>query len=289
MEILEKKCPRCGKPSANKGNSAGRCRSCLSKLSSNKKKPGHWQRAQTKADDALRRQDGKNGTASHKSSGRGTRKSIVKQMQSAEKKTGQKLSPDRKDNSKGYAASNTRAVPEKLNVGRHKVDSKKLANWRKKLKKNDDMTVDDFKTLMIARAYADNNEELASTVENMSEEALFEFMAKGTSPRPIRILIIQGGSRSKKTCPGEDTKGQLIVKELKKSAGDIEIDILDLAVTGDNRVIRDCKNCVGTASGYHCHWKCSCYGPGSNSEELSDIMHDEDVYGRLDISFQGSP
>lgn len=172
MEVLEKKCPRCGKASANSGNSAGRCRSCLNKLASNKQKPGHWQRAQTKADDALRRQDGKNGTASHKSSGRGTRKSIVKQMKTAEKKTGQKLSPDRKNNSKGYAASNTRAVPEKLNVGRHKVDSKKLANWRKKLKKNHDMTADDFKTLMTAKAY-ELDERLAREIEGMSLEQIF--------------------------------------------------------------------------------------------------------------------
>lgn len=136
MEDLKKKCPRCGKTSANTSNPSGRCRSCLKKLANNKKTPGHWQRAQTKADDALRRQDGKNGTASHKSSGRGSRKSIVEQTKRAERKTGQKLSPDRKDNGKGYAASNTRMVPEKLNRGRHKVDSKKLKEWRKRLKKS---------------------------------------------------------------------------------------------------------------------------------------------------------
>ena len=283
MDVLEKKCPRCGKASKDPSNPSGRCSKHLSKLSADKKKPGHWQRAQTKADDALRRQDGKNGTASHKSSGRGTRKSIVKQMQSAEKKTGQKLSPDRKNNSKGYAASNTRAVPEKLNVGRHKVDPKKLAAWRKKLKKYTNMGVDDLKTLMAAKAYENGNEELAKSVENMTDEGLFEFMSKGASPRAVRILIIQGGSRSKKTCPGEDSKGQLLVKELKKSVpSGVELDILDLAVTGDDRVIRDCKNCVGTAGGYHCHWKCSCYGPGSASEDLSDVMHDEKVYDRFE-------
>lgn len=181
MEVLEKKCPRCGKASANPSNPAGRCSACLKKLKTAKKTPGHWQRAQTKADDALRRQDGKNGTASKKSSGRGTRKSIVKQVQSAEKKTGQKLSPDRKNNSKGYAASNTRAVPEKLNVGRHKVDSKKLANWRKRLKKNSEMTVEDFKALMIAKAYERDNPALAKTVEDLPEEVIFELMTTGKS------------------------------------------------------------------------------------------------------------
>ena len=149
-ETLEKKCPRCGKTSANKSNPSGRCSACLSKLSRAKKTPGHWQRAQTKADDALRRQDGKNGTASKKSSGRGSRKSIVKQIQSAEKRTGHKLSPDRKDNGKGYAASNTRAVPEHLNRGRHKVDGKKLSNWRKTLKKCD-IDYEDLYTLLLAK------------------------------------------------------------------------------------------------------------------------------------------
>jgi hypothetical protein len=135
MEPLEKsfKCVRCGASVKTKG---GRCKKCLEKLKRAKKIPGHWQRAQTKADDALRRQDGNNGTASYKDSGRGTRQEIVDKMQSAEKKTGQKLSPDRKDNSKGYASSNTRAVPEKLNVGRHKVDIKKLNEWHKRLKKS---------------------------------------------------------------------------------------------------------------------------------------------------------
>src|SRR5271165_4799058 len=124
MEILEKKCPRCGGKSANPSNPSGRCSACLKKLAHAKKTPGHWQRAQTKADDALRRQKGKNGTAHKKSSGLGTRASIVRQTKSAERKTGQKLSPDRKNNGKGYAAENTRMVPEKLNRGRHHVDGK---------------------------------------------------------------------------------------------------------------------------------------------------------------------
>lgn len=163
-EQLIKSCPRCGGSSANKSNPAGRCRSCLDKLASNKKKPGHWQRAQTKADDALRRQDGKNGTASHKSKGRGTRDSIVKQTQKAEKKTGQKLSPDRKDNGKGYAAENTRLVPEKLNRGRHKVDPKKLAAWKKKLKKND---ISEEQLFTLIKAKLQDNEELLNLFKSL--------------------------------------------------------------------------------------------------------------------------
>jgi len=149
-EILEKgKCVRCGKPSKN-GGSGGRCASCLAKLKANRHKPGHYMRNQQQADSALRREAGKNGTASKKSSGKGNRKDIVDKMKRAESKAGQKLSPDRMDNGKGYASKNTRAVPEKLNRGRHKVDGKKLSEWRKRLKKAQ-CDMDDFLTLLKAK------------------------------------------------------------------------------------------------------------------------------------------
>ncbi len=170
-----KSCPRCGKKSANSSNPAGRCRACLNKLAANKKKPGHWQRAQTKADDALRRQDGKNGTAHHKSSGRGSRDSIVKQVKRAEKKTGHKLSPDRKNNGKGYSASNTRMVPEHLNRGRHKVDGKKLAAWKKRLKKSD-LSADELYTFVLAKSF--------DCADTATKRALEEMGAAG-----FKILI----------------------------------------------------------------------------------------------------
>lgn len=163
LEELAKSCPRCGKSSANKSNPAGRCSSCLKKLKTAKHTPGHYLRAHMKADDALRRQKGKNGTAKKKSKGLGSRESIVKQTQSAEKKTGQKLSPDRKNNAHGYAAKNTRMVPEKLNRGRHKVDPKKLSAWRKKLKKSN-IDLEDFTTLLRSKAYETGQEALAKAL-----------------------------------------------------------------------------------------------------------------------------
>jgi hypothetical protein len=172
-EILEKKCPRCGGASANSSNPSGRCSACLKKLASNKKKPGHWQRAQTKADDALRRQKGKNGTAHKKHSGLGSRKSIVKQTQSAEKKTGEKLSPDRKNNAKGYAASNTRMVPEKLNRGRHHVDEKKLRNWKNKLKKSE-ISIEEFYTLMKAKFIED--EAVSELLKSIGPDGLDQYI-----------------------------------------------------------------------------------------------------------------
>jgi len=163
MEPLKKhKCVRCSNKVSTKG---GRCSSCRKKLRENKKKPGHWQRAQTKCDDAKRREKGKNGTAHKKSSGlMGDRKKFVSKFQNDEKKAGSKLSPDRKNNGKGYGKGNVRNVPEKLNRGRHKVDPKKLSNWRKKMKKSE-LTIDDLLTLLRARAINNGNEELAKALE----------------------------------------------------------------------------------------------------------------------------
>jgi len=188
MEELAKKCPRCGSASANASNPSGRCRKHLTKLSADKKKPGHWQRAQTKADDALRRQKGKNGTASKKSSGLGNRKSIVKQTQSAEKKHGQKLSPDRKDNGKGYAASNTRMVPEKLNRGRHKVDPKKLKAWRDRMKKSE-LDADLMYTSLLAKAHEINNQELVTLLGALTPPEVIELMGALENLEPLKKKV----------------------------------------------------------------------------------------------------
>ena len=174
-EELAKKCPRCGGKSANPSNPSGRCRKHLNKLSADKKKPGSWQRAQTKADDALRRQKGKNGTAHKKSSGLGNRDSIVKQTQSAEKKTGQKLSPDRKNNGKGYAASNTRMVPEKLNRGRHHVDPKKLRNWKKRLKKSE-VDTNFLYTALLAKAEQEQNDTVLTLLRELEDTGLASYI-----------------------------------------------------------------------------------------------------------------
>lgn len=151
LEELAKSCPRCGGKSANSSNPSGRCSGCLKKLASNKKKVGHYLHEHKVADDALRRQKGKNGTASKKSSGLGSRKSLIKQTHSAEAKAGRVLSPDRKNNAKGYAAGNTRMVPPELNRGRHHVDGKKLAAWKKRLKKCD-TTFEELLTYVLAKS-----------------------------------------------------------------------------------------------------------------------------------------
>lgn len=100
-------------------------------------------------------------------------------MKNAEKRTGEKLSLDRKNNSKGYAGHNTRAVPQKLNRGRHKVDPQKLSAWKKKLKKCD-LTEEELKTLATAKAYDDGYEELGKALEDMTQEEFMDTFINST-------------------------------------------------------------------------------------------------------------
>jgi hypothetical protein len=175
LEELIKSCPRCGGKSQNASNPAGRCSSCLKKLSSNKKKVGHYLHEHKVADDALRRQKGKNGTASKKSKGLGSRAEIIKKVKSAEGKTGQVLSPDRKDNSKGYSSDNVRMVPPKLNRGRHHVDGKKLRAWQKRLKKSD-VSYDELYTYLLAKAVEINDADLIEQLEGAHPNDLANFI-----------------------------------------------------------------------------------------------------------------
>ena len=175
IEPLEKKCPRCGGASANSSNPSGRCKACLKKLASMKKKPGNYIHNHKVADDALRRQNGKNGTASKKSKGRGTRKAIIAKVKAGEKKAGTVLSPDRKDNSKGYSSSNTRMVPKELNRGRHHVDGKKLRAWQKRLKKSD-TEYDEFYTYLLAKAEQNGDTELTTLLRDMHVNDVANFI-----------------------------------------------------------------------------------------------------------------
>lgn len=175
LEELSKSCPRCGGKSANSSNKAGRCRGCLSKLSANKKKPGHYLHNHKVADDALRRQKGKNGTASKKHKGLGSRKEIISKVKAAEKKHGTVLSPDRKDNSKGYSSDNVRMVPPKLNRGRHKVDPKKLKAWRDRMKKSD-ISEELMYTALLQKATRTNNVALMTLLQALREDEVIDII-----------------------------------------------------------------------------------------------------------------
>ena len=92
---------------------------------------------------------------------------------------------------------------------------------------------------------------------------------------PSRVLIVNGSSRSDKTCPGEMSKTYRLVllakKMIEKSRG-FDVEVLDLSrLTSEyGRVIYPCKACVSTAQPL-CHWPCSCY-PNHALGQVGDWM-----------------
>jgi len=139
----------------------------LNKLKAARKKPGHKERAQQQILQAKRRERGGSGTKTgngHSGKMDGEHSTKVKQYQNSEKKAGTKLSPDRKDNSKGYQSGNVRNVPQKLNRGRHHVDEKKLKDWKKRLKKSE-LNIDQFVTLLRTKMLEKGYEEMAELMK----------------------------------------------------------------------------------------------------------------------------
>lgn len=126
-------------PNYWKDKNPAKYKKMLGKLKRERKTPGSKERAHQELQQAKRRERGGSGTTTgdghKKGKFNGDYAKRRKAFQNSEKKTGTKLSPDRKDNSKGYHSSNTRLVPQKLNRGRHHVDGKKLSEWKKKVKK----------------------------------------------------------------------------------------------------------------------------------------------------------
>lgn len=99
--------------------------------------------------------------------------------------------------------------------------------------------------------------------------------------KKYKIILFQGSSRDKDTCPGMESKTQKVLDYiLEKWSPFLDFDVVDLAVNHTKRsIIQPCKGCVSTSS-YHCHWKCDCFKP--NDLKKPDLLHDEDVYGRLE-------
>jgi multimeric flavodoxin WrbA len=93
---------------------------------------------------------------------------------------------------------------------------------------------------------------------------------------PIRILLINGSSRSEHTCPGEMSKSYRlaqIAEEVFKQEN-AAVDLLDLSRVASEygRNIHPCKACFSTAAPL-CHWPCSCY-PNYSLGQTQDWMND---------------
>lgn len=93
---------------------------------------------------------------------------------------------------------------------------------------------------------------------------------------PLRVLLINGSSRSEHTCPGEMSKSYRLVQlaEARLNAAGVETKILDLSRLASEfgRDIHPCKACFSTAAAL-CHFPCSCY-PNYSLGQVHDWMND---------------
>ncbi|MEF0942184.1 flavodoxin family protein [Rhizobium sp. BR 362] len=94
---------------------------------------------------------------------------------------------------------------------------------------------------------------------------------------PVRLLLINGSSRSEHTCPGEVSKSYRLM-ETAKAVLELQpranIEMLDLSRLASEygRQIHPCKACFSTAAAL-CHWPCSCY-PNYSLGQIHDWMND---------------
>ena len=91
-----------------------------------------------------------------------------------------------------------------------------------------------------------------------------------------RILLINGSSRSDRTCPGEMSKTWRLVKIAEPVFREMgfAVDILDLSRLASEfgKQIHPCKACVSTSEPL-CHWPCSCY-PNYALGQTDDWMNE---------------
>jgi multimeric flavodoxin WrbA len=93
---------------------------------------------------------------------------------------------------------------------------------------------------------------------------------------PIRILLINGSSRSEHTCPGEMSKSFRIAEIARAvfEAEDTPAEMLDLSRVASEYGcnIHPCKACFSTSPAL-CHWPCSCY-PNYSLGQTQDWMNE---------------
>lgn len=132
------------------------------------------------------------------------------------------------------------------------------------------------KTRKAGPGYADPDYDLA--VDWIAaKDAIDAAQARHDDPDgPLRILLINGSSRSEHTFPGELSKSWRLVqlaREIAEDAGH-KVEFLDLSRLASEygRHIHPCKACFSTAAAL-CHWPCSCY-PNYSLGQTQDMMND---------------
>jgi multimeric flavodoxin WrbA len=110
-----------------------------------------------------------------------------------------------------------------------------------------------------------------------ARQAMTDAAARHLDPAaPLRVLVVNGSSRSEHTCPGESSKSFRLARiavEALEQAG-LAVDLLDLSRLASEygRTIYPCKACFSTAAPL-CHWPCSCY-PNHSLGQTQDWMND---------------
>ena len=110
-----------------------------------------------------------------------------------------------------------------------------------------------------------------------AREAIEAAQARHDDPAgPLRVLLVNGSSRSEHTCPGELSKSwrlAQLAREVLEEAG-ISVRFLDLSRLASEygRNIHPCKACFSTAAAL-CHWPCSCY-PNYSLGQTQDMMNE---------------
>jgi hypothetical protein len=96
-----------------------------------------------------------------------------------------------------------------------------------------------------------------------------------------KVLVFQGSSRDKDTCPNMESKSHKISEYiLEKWSPFIDFKLVDLSVNQSKKpIIQPCKGCISTAGGFHCHFPCSCYFKGD--EKKPDLLKELNVYELL--------
>lgn len=110
-----------------------------------------------------------------------------------------------------------------------------------------------------------------------------QLQASKKNKEVVKLLIFQGSPRDKSTCPTQDGKTKDLIGDAISefwSDSRVKIDIVDLSVKGDGKIIQPCKGCY-SSSAAHCHYRCDCYSP--MNKDVPDKMHDDNIYGRLEL------
>ena len=133
------------------------------------------------------------------------------------------------------------------------------------------------KTEKAGEGYADPDYELAT--DWIAAKAAIDAaqIRNADRSRPLRVLLINGSSRSEHTCPGEVSKSWRLIqlaKDILEADGKATTELLDLSRIASEygRNIHPCKGCFSTAAAL-CHWPCSCY-PNYSLGQTQDWMND---------------